>query len=264
MTATARQSRQGSGGDWRVARQSRAAGGQQPLEKKGAGASVMTDELGAEDGVVGLESAESSLENGDLRWTRDEEGYDGDAGLTSTSRQWRDRQTGEAEEGREGKGKRERGESLLERGLLADDDGYGGTAACNPADDDGTAGKRTMASPTPNALQPCRIGNEREVGEGSGAAVPERNGGRGSSGQRRWAWARATEDEGQRGYRSVRNGKWGRAALPDRKRKGSGGGQRCGVAGTKWGPWEAGSSGQRRWAWARATEDEGQRGYRSI
>ncbi|KAL6004898.1 hypothetical protein ACLOJK_005456 [Asimina triloba] len=112
--------------------------------------------------------------------------------------------SGEAEEGREGKGKRERGP----RG-----DGCGGTAACTPADDDDAAGKRTLASSTPcclagskraedvvaDALQPCRkrkgkgqrcrcspAGDEREGGVGA-AGLPETKG----------VWV------GMRGYRST-------------------------------------------------------------
>ncbi|KAL5999675.1 hypothetical protein ACLOJK_037960 [Asimina triloba] len=110
---------------------------------------------------------------------RDEEGYDGDAG---TARE-RDEEGSRARAGSGGTARpasqrragreRERGES---------GDGCGGTAACNPADDDGAAGKRTMASPTPcspagseraddvvvDALQPCRKRKGKRMGWGGG------------------------------------------------------------------------------------------------
>ncbi|KAL6004813.1 hypothetical protein ACLOJK_005369 [Asimina triloba] len=99
--------------------------------------------------------------------------------------------TGEAEEGREGKGgkgkegnqgmavagparQRRAGrqggkgkEGKRERG-----DGCGGTTPCTLTDDDGAAGKRTMASPSADALQLCRKRKEKRMGGGGGAAVP--------------------------------------------------------------------------------------------
>ncbi|KAL5987419.1 hypothetical protein ACLOJK_038585 [Asimina triloba] len=85
--------------------------------------------------------------------------------------------------------------------------------------------------------------NEREGGWGSGAGN-EKGGG-----------AAVPETKGTRG-----------AAVPKMKGKWGGGGSgagnereggRAAVPETKWGPWE-----QRHWA--RATEDEGQRGYWSV
>ncbi|KAL5996738.1 hypothetical protein ACLOJK_007658 [Asimina triloba] len=196
MTATARQSRQGSGGDWRVARQSRAVGGGPVVGLVRQSSRARAGQQSTSTSRVPLGN-EAEHEQGTARAAEHEQPVVGLVRQSSRARagQWRDRQTGEAEEGREGKGKRERGESPLERGLPADDDGYGGTAA----DDDGTAGKRRMASPTPNALQPCRIENEREVGEGSGAAVRRCRNEMGAVGAAASGWARATADEGQRG-----------------------------------------------------------------
>ncbi|KAL5975768.1 hypothetical protein ACLOJK_020095 [Asimina triloba] len=195
MTTTARQSRQGSGGDWRVARQSRAAGGgpvvglvRQSSRARAEQQSTSTSRvpLGNEAEHEHEQEQQSTSRvplGNEMRRARKHE----KAVAGPPDRRGRGGQGGKGKEGK--------------RGITA-----GKRVACRrrwlgrtAADDDGTAGKRRMASSTPNALQPCRIGNEREVGEGSGAAVRRCLNEMGAVGAAASGWARATADEGQRG-----------------------------------------------------------------